>query len=287
MASLSSSNTLLRAAGAMLLALSTIDGSFAGSADKLPTEARPSAAEMIARNASARGGLEAWRKVNTMAWVGHIESAKVPGPGLPFLLEQKRPHSTRFELVTQNQRAIRVYDGTTGWTLRPGANGTPEMTKFTPEELNFSRDAQVIEGPLMNDVAAGGVVTFGGVDAVAGRSAFLLEVKMPSGVRHRLWLDAETFLEVKYEREFRDSRDRGKVAVVLYDEYHDFEGLKMPVIIESDADSGGNIRKMVIERVALNPPLDGRAFVLPNVAAARHHGVTVDTREAGGPAQPR
>ena len=33
------------------------------------------AAEVVARNEKARGGVEAWRRVETMVWLGHLERA--------------------------------------------------------------------------------------------------------------------------------------------------------------------------------------------------------------------
>ena len=235
-----------------------------------------SAADVVAKNAAARGGLEAWKKIQTMAWVGRVEGAGLPPSGLPFLLDQKRPRSTRFEVIVQNQKAIRAYDGTQGWKLKPGGGGAPDLQDYAPDELAFARDAQVIDGPLMDDVASGGKISFGGVDAVDGRSTYLINIALPTGTRHRIWVDAETFLEVKYERELRDEQGHSRVTAVIFRDYHDFEGLKMPVEIMSEVSAGGEQRRMFIERVALNPPLDERAFARPNLATRRHHGVTVD-----------
>jgi hypothetical protein len=240
-----------------------------------------SAAQVVAKNAAARGGAEAWGKIQTMAWVGHVETANVPGQSMPFMLEQQRPHSTRFELIAQNQKSIRAYDGTQGWKLRPGSNGMPELQPYTPDELNFARGAQAVDGPLMEDVAQGAVVTFGGVDAVEGRSAYLLNIQLPTGARHRVWVDAQSFLELKYEREFRNAQGRNAVTAVLYRDYHDFQGLQMPTVIEFGAAGAGDASRMVIERVALNPPLDEKTFAQPNVPQVRRHGgVIVDTRTA-------
>jgi hypothetical protein len=238
------------------------------------------AAQVVEKNAAARGGAEAWAKIHTMAWVGHVESAKLAGQHLPFLLEQQRPRSTRFEIIAQNQKSIRAYDGAQGWKLRPGSNGVPELQPYTPEELNFARDAQAVDGPLMDDVAQGGVVILGGVDAVEGRSAYLLNIRLPSGVGHRVWVDARDFLELRYEREFRNAQGQNATTAVLYRDYRDFEGLQMPTVIESGAAGANDSSRMVIERVALNPPLDEKTFTQPNVPQAhRHHGVTVDMRE--------
>jgi hypothetical protein len=238
------------------------------------------AAQIIDKNAAARGGVAAWRKIRSMAWVGHVESAKVPGQNMPFLLEQKRPNSTRFEIVAQNQKSVRAYDGSSGWKLRPGGSGIPEAQTYTPDELNFARGAQAIDGPLMEDVAAGGDVTLGGIEEVDGHKAHVLKVRLPSGAQHRVWVDAETFLELKYEREFRNAQGRNAVTAMFYRDYHDFQGLQIPVVIESGSASGKDSSKMVIERVALNPPLDEQLFARPNLPVRRHRGVTVDTRGA-------
>ena len=244
-------------------------------------EAKPglTAAQVVARNAAARGGAEAWKKIQTMAWVGHVESANAPGQPMPFLLEQQRPRSTRFELVMQNQKSIRAYDGVQGWKLRPGSNGLPDLQPYTAEELSFARDAQAVDGPMMEDVAQGGIVSLGGVDTIDGRNAYQLNVQLPGGARHRVWVDAETFLELKYEREFRNARGQSAVTSVLYRDYHDFQGLQMPTVIEIGAAGAEGASRIVIERVALNPPLEDNTFSRPNVARPRGHGgVIVDLR---------
>jgi hypothetical protein len=262
-------------AAVLTLALTAAQAGAAGPARELTAE------QVVAKNVAARGGAEAWQKIQTMAWVGHVETASVPGHNMPFLLEQKRPHSTRFELIAQNQKSIRAYDGSKGWKLRPGSNGMPELQPYTPEELNFARGAQAVDGPLMEDVAQGAVVTFGGVDAVDGHSAYLLNVQLPNGAHHRVWVDAQSFLELKYEREFPNAQGRNAVTAVLYRDYHDFEGLKLPTVIEFGAAGAGDASRMVIERIALNPPLDEKTFAQPNVPQTRRHGgVIVDTRAA-------
>jgi len=55
-----------------------------------------SAEQIIEKNITARGGLDAWRKVQSMVWVGHIESANAPAPNLPFVLVQQHPNKSRF-----------------------------------------------------------------------------------------------------------------------------------------------------------------------------------------------
>jgi hypothetical protein len=252
-------------------------------------QAAPSitAEQIVEKNAAARGGVKAWQRLQTMAWTGYVESGTASGRKLPFLLEQKRPNKTRFELITDGKRSIRVYDGSGGWKLRVNpANGRPELSPYSDEELKYARGAQVIDGPLMDYVARGGIVTLGGTGLAEGRSAYILDVKLPSGGNHRVWVDAETFLEVRQDRQVRSGVGQIGTVTVVFGDYRDFEGVKIPTRIETGAGVGASPNKLVIERVALNPEVDDHMFARPDTPVSRRNSVIVDTRGAAAPGVP-
>ena len=243
-----------------------------------------SAAEIVERNAAARGGVPAWQKLQTLAWAGHTEISAVPGRQMTFLLEQKRPNKTRFEITAEGQRSLRVYDGSTGWKMRPNSsNGRPDVQAYSEEELRFARGAQVIDGPLMDYVAKGGVVTLTGSGQVDGQRAYILDVKLPSGGSHTVWVDAQTFLDVRHDRQVRGASGQMGMVTVLLRDYREFEGLTMPTVVETGSAPGRPSSRLVIERVALNPPLDDSVFTRPMAPLSRRAGVVVDTRGAAAP----
>ena len=256
-------------------------------AAQAPSEpARLTAAEIVERNAAARGGVEAWRKVETMAWVGRVESANQPGRRMPFVLEQKRPNRTRFELTVDGQKSLRVYDGTDGWKMRASLTSKPELVPYTPDELRFAHGAQAIEGPLMEYAAKGGSIKVDGLDEVDGHKAYALKLVLATGLTYRVWVDAETFLEVRYDREIRNTQGKSAVASVYFGNYRDFEGIKLPMSIETGGAAGTARDKLIIERVVINPHLEDRMFGKPGTAPSRRKGVTVDTRSAASPPNP-
>jgi hypothetical protein len=239
-------------------------------------------AQVLERNAAARGGLEAWRKVRTMTWTGHVERAD--GLRLPFMLEQKRPDLTRFELVVDKQRSVRVFDGRQGWKLRSNANGRPEQQPYTEDEVRAARDALVIDGPILDAAAKGVEVKLDGLDDVEGRPAYRLTAKLPSGTTQHVWIDAQSFLEVRYDRPARDAAGRPTTVAVYLRNYQAVEGLQLPFTIETGASSGGPAAdRLVIERVAINPDLPDGVFARPDLRTKRR-GITVDARAPqGGP----
>src|SRR6266478_2940697 len=151
------------------------------------------AAEIVAKNVAARGGLDAWRKVETMVWIGHIESAHAPLPRMQFKLEQKRPNKTRLQMNALGDKSVRAFDGVQGWKLRT-ARGRPEVQPYTPQELKFAQAAHGIDGPLIDYAAKGNSVTLESLDEIGGRKAYHLNVRLPRGGNEDVWVDTKTYL---------------------------------------------------------------------------------------------
>src|ERR1700758_1958528 len=104
--------------------------SLAAGADTASTGAKLSAAEIVDKNVSARGGLQAWRAVKALSITGKMDAGgntrpTLPVPGqktgpqmppprpaeqvqLPFVMELKRPRKMRLELEFNGQTAIQV-----------------------------------------------------------------------------------------------------------------------------------------------------------------------------------
>lgn len=230
------------------------------------TDAPPlTAAQVVDRNVEARGGLQAWRNVRTMVWVGHIISQHASARRLPFVLEMKRPGKTRFEIRTQDQVATRIFNGSEGWKLHPVRGAAPALQPYTKYEVQSARDAEGIGGPLVDYVKKGVSVTLAGVEAIHGRKAYRLTLTLPSGTVRQMWVDAENFLTLKYEREARNAFGiTGKVSV-YYGNYQTFHGVKLPLTIESGTDKSQVRDVMVLDRVVINPQLPDWVFSKPLV----------------------
>jgi hypothetical protein len=228
------------------------------------------AEQIIEKNVAARGGLEAWRKIDTMMWFGHLESARAQVPIMPFTMQQKRPNKTRFEINTAGEKTLRVFDGTRGWKVKPARNGRgsgPEP--YTPQEVTFAFRSQGIDGPLIDYQAKGNRVALEGIDEIEGQKAFRLKVELASGETDHVWIDAITFLEVRLDRpSYGPARTLATVSM-FYRDYKPVENLQIPMVIETAGGPGAPPDKLVIDRAFLNTPVDDRAFAQPGAHERR------------------
>jgi hypothetical protein len=267
----------------MLLWMALGASGFAAEKSAPPSELPADA--IVAKNIAARGGLEAWRNIDTMIWTGRLESAGSGKPSMPFVLEQKRPNKTRFEIQMMGERTMRIFDGAEGWKLHTGPGGRPAAEPFTAEEMRFARSEQAIDGPLMDSEARGSTVALAGIERLEGRKTYRLMVRLSSGERQFVWVDAETFLDVKVARLTFSEKGQPRMAPVFYRRFQTFEGVKIPTSIEIGDPASGPTDRMDIERVALNAPMSEHLFAKPGAAgrnaAARGAEAPADVAKAG------
>jgi hypothetical protein len=151
--------------------------------------------------------------------------------------------------------------------VRPPRSGKGGMQPFSPEEVRFAHDAPGIDGPLIDYKIKGIGVELEDTDEIEGRKAYRLAVKLPSGTVRRIWVDTETHLELKYERESSDAAGQAGTVSVFYRNYKAIDGLKIPMAIETGAASGKGIERLVLDQVLLNPPIDEAQFAKPRVSS--------------------
>jgi outer membrane lipoprotein-sorting protein len=247
----------------------------------------PSVDTIIDRYVVARGGAEAWAKLATFGWTGHIETEAQGGDPVQFLMLFRRPNATRFEVIAKGQRSVRIFDGKVGWKLLPGGDTGIQQAAYSPDETTAALDASWIDGPLPGYAAKGVSVTLKGLEPLGSRKAWRLSVKLPSGAVQTHWIDTQDYHELRYERPARDAAGHAGVVTVILDDYQTIGGLTLPMVIESHGGNATAANRMVIEKISVNPSVPADTFQRPQVYTPRHGGVivnTADPRFRGGPA---
>jgi len=275
--------------------------SMAGAADTPSARANLSAEDIANRNIAARGGLKAWRAVQTMSMEGKLGAGgnqraalPTPVPGkqsarlavsprpaeevqLPFVMRMERPRKVRFELEFSGQTAVQVYDGVSGWKIRPYLNRR-DIEPFTADELKAASMQPDLDGPLVDYPAKGTRVELDGIEKVEDRDNYKLKLTMKDGKVIHLWIDAQTFLETKMEGQPRRLDGKMHPVEVYYRDYRLVSGLQIPFVLETRVlpvvDTASRARetpvpaeRIVVEKVVVNPRLDASLFSRPQIQA--------------------
>ncbi len=269
-------------------------------ADKPAASDWPSAAQIVEKNVTARGGLQAWRAVQTISMSGKMgvggnqRTPLVPAPPqakgprhqgvilpqrpveevqLPFLMELERGRKMRFELQFNGQTGVQVFDGTNGWKLRPWLN-RHVVEAFTPDEVNITSRQADLDGYLIDYAAKGTQIEFAGMDQVEGRDTYKLKLTLTDGEAIHIWVDAKTFLETKMEGRSRRLDGTDHPVELYYRDYRPVDGLVIPHVLETKVLSVGKtmmgfkdpavpVEKITIDKVVVNPKLDDARFSKP------------------------
>ena len=260
------------------------------------------AAEIASKNVAARGGLPAWRAIQSLTFQGKLgaggnQRATLPAPlpdkkagvlpsdprpkeevQLPFLLEMQRPHKERFEVQFKGQAAVQVFDGQNGWKLRPYLN-RQEVEPFTLEEQKAASMQAELDGPLIDYAAKGTRVELDGMETIDDRDTYKLKLTMKTGRAVHLWIDAKTFLETKIEGQPRRLDGVDHPVEIYYRDYRPTSGLELPYLLETKVlplpnptsrvrENPVPVEKIQIERVLVNPKFEASLFNKPQIEGA-------------------
>jgi hypothetical protein len=281
---------------ALAILVSTAFGiSFATARENPLSQTKLSGAEVMEKNVAARGRLQAWRAVQTLLYAGHLGAGTnqwatrqlpipramgrqqlqqhrlVPQrPLVPFLIEFARPRKQRIELQYKGQRTVQVFDGAEGWRLRPFLN-RHEVEPFTDEEVDATSMYADLDGPLVDYAAKGNEIELDGMEKVQDRDTYKIKVTLNHGKTLRVWIDSQTFLEMKIEGMPRQLNGIFHPTEIYYRDYRSIDGLQIPFLLETRVSPAtgtapgfmGTLvpaEKMVIDKVVVNPKLDLSLF---------------------------
>ncbi|HEV3018352.1 MAG TPA: outer membrane lipoprotein-sorting protein, partial [Burkholderiaceae bacterium] len=101
-------------------------------------------------------------------------------------------------------------------------------------------------------------------EAVEGHDAYKLKLTMKSGKVQHVWIDTQTFLDVKIDGIPRRMDGRMHNVYVYQRDFRSVQGLMMPFVLETAVDGYPDTHKMLIEKIAVNPKLDDARFTKPH-----------------------
>lgn len=214
--------------------------------------------EVIAKANAARGGLDKMKAVQSIRMKGRMTMG--PGLEVPITIEMKRPRNARMEFTLQGMTGVQAYDGQQAWGISPMGSQKPEPL---PPEMAKDLDNQAdIDGPLVDYKAKGHQVELVGKEKIEGSDAWKLKVTLKSGDVQYIFLDADSYLEIRNEskRTIRGSEVELETTV---GDYKEVGGLLFPHSIQSGAKGRPEKQSFAFQSIEVNPAIDDARFKMP------------------------
>ncbi len=218
--------------------------------------------EVLAKHYEARGGLDAIKALKSYRSSGDFAMGAIQAP---FVTEAKRPGKMRLEFTIQGMTGIQAVDGDSGWQVMPFMGKTTAEPMSEEELRNFKNQAD-IDGPLVDWKSKGHTVELLGTDEVEGADAYKLKIKLKSGDEILAYLDAEYFLDLKWDMTTTMRGQPMKVSTSFGD-YKEAGGLTLPHSMSQTMEGMPGGQTFTIKSYEMNADIPDSRFAMPEAAA--------------------
>ena len=212
--------------------------------------------EIITKHIKAHGDIDKWETIQSMEIRGRFTAFSEEDD---FYTLKTKSGTYYSKLHLGQFEVTEAFDGTSGWTIDP-------WHEFTyPRELNkaevnvFNQKAEFFT-PFYKWKERGFKVELLGKDTLDGVEVFAIKLSRQNGKSETWYLDANTFLEYKYESEWVDF-GYGTPAETYFDDFRTVDGIVIPFFIERTFYIRN--RMMQLEDVKFNVDVDGKLFKMP------------------------
>ena len=121
-----------------------------------------------------------------------------------------------------------------------------------------------LDGRLVDYIAKGTKAELEGTEKVEGSPAYKLKLTLKNGVTEHVWIDAQSFLQVKIEGTPRRLDGKYHPVLVYLRDYKTVAGVLVPYTLETVVEGVPGTEKILIENVQVNPKIDDAQFARVN-----------------------
>jgi hypothetical protein len=228
--------------------------------------------ELIAKNLAARGGETNIKAISSLRETGKIEEG-----GIVILLgvDQKPDNLFRQSVSIQGMTQVQAYDGAEGWQINP-FQGRRDPERMGEDDARDLAEGADFYGPLVDYAKKGSKVEYVGHAQVDGDDALLLKVTLKNGDIFNYFLDPDTYLEIRTERQMFV---RGSVRETFSNlgSYKKVNGVYYPFSVESGSvRNPGFAAKITFTKIEANVDIPDAEFKMPAAPKAPVAAPAVD-----------
>src|SRR5213595_4129160 len=222
---------------------------------------QPTVDQLVAKNIEAKGGATALHDLQSLRLTGKLLVQQGGQIELAYLQIKKRPDEVLTEASLQGMTQIQAYDGKEGWKVSPFF-GRKDPERMSADDVKALIEDSEIDGALVEWQTKGSSVEYLGTEDVEGTLAHKLKVVRKNGDVSFVYLDPDHFLEFRILTQRTRHGAYEEVETDLGD-YEKTAGVFIPTSIESGRKGDPDKRKIIIDKVEANVPVDDTIFHFP------------------------
>ena len=226
------------------------------------------AEELVAKNLQAKGGVDKIKAIKSLRFSGKFQQGSFTAQ---VAQEAKTPDDLREMFTIQGMTQIQAYDGATGWQISPFEGRRDPEILGEDDMRDITEDADFY-GPLVDYKEKGNTVEYLGIDTVDGDDAYRLKVTLKNGDIVYYYLDPDTYIEIRTERQ---QFIRGAVRESQTDlgSYKQVNGVYFPFSIASGPKNRPDQKSTItIDKMEANVTLPDSEFKMPAGPATKPAG---------------
>jgi hypothetical protein len=217
------------------------------------------AEELVAKNIQAKGGIEKIKAIHSLRMTGKLVQGTLT---IQVARDTMAPNLVRQMATIQGMTQTQAYDGAGGWQISP-FQGRKDPERLGEDDVRDLQDDSDFYGPLVDFEAKGNKIEYLGHDTVDGDDAYRLKVTLKNGDIFYYFLDPDTYLEIRLERQ---EFIRGSVRENFseFGAYKKVNGVYFPFSIEAGSKQNpGDRAKITIDKMEANVPMSVPEFKMP------------------------
>jgi hypothetical protein len=211
--------------------------------------------EIVSKYVAAVGGLENWKKVNSVIQTG---SMTVQGTNLDIVITTLHQKGSRQDINAMGMNNYMICTPTEGWRFFP-IQGQQAPEAFTADDVKESQNLLDVSGSLVNYKEKGHSIESLGKEDVDGTECFKIKLTQKGGKVETYYIDPANYYVVKVVSVMKANGQEAEVATT-YSNYQKLpEGITIAMSTSVPFAPGFNI-DITLTKVEINKPVDEAIF---------------------------
>ena len=206
--------------------------------------------EIVQKSIDATGGMDNWKKVNSMKMTGSVNAG---GQEIVVTVTTLNGKGTRQDITIGGMQNYSILTPTAGWQYFP-VGGQTKAEAMTADEVKQGQDELDIQGALVDYKAKGNKIEYLGKDDVEGTDCYKVKLTYKNGKEETMYFDASNYYHIRsVEKVQADGKEQE--VTMNYSNYKKLpEGIVFPMTV------GSPQGEVTFKSVEINTPVDESIF---------------------------